>query len=200
MIISQTRYDNSLIDNRDVYIYIDIKRNQTFSYINDNQILNDKVIDEIKEESKEDKKKMSELEIKVDELNSENEKNKRIISKISKDNRILTEKNKEEEDRKRKHEKDKKNCKDDFEKEKHKIKNEKVEGWKKKINEILIKDYINEFERDEGKKKKSTISFLQSFKNFTDELIKQSENYNKSFEQHSKKIIEQFDPKKIIFQ
>ena len=26
----------------------------------------------------------------------------------------------------------------------------------KKINEILIKDYINEFERDEGKKKKST--------------------------------------------
>ncbi len=44
----------------------------------------------------------------------------------------------------------------------------------KKINEILIKDYINEFERDEGKKKKSTISFLQSFKNFTDELIKQS--------------------------
>ena len=196
MIISQTRYDSSLIDNRDVYIYIDIKRNQTFSYINDNQILNDKVIDEIKEERKEDKKKMSELEIKVDELNSENEKNKRIISKISKDNRILTEKNKEEEDRKRKHEKDKKNCKDDFEKEKHKIKNEKVEGWKKKINEILIKDYINEFERDEGKKKKSTISFLQSFKNFTDELIKQSENYNKSFEQHSKKIIEQFDPKK----
>ena len=196
MIISQTRYDSSLIDNRDVYIYIDIKRNQTFSYINDNQILNDKVIDEIKEERKEDKKKMSELEIKVDELNSENEKNKRIISKISKDNRILTEKNKEEEDRKRKHEKDKKNCKDDFEKEKHKIKNEKVEGWKKKINEILIKDYINKFERDEGKKKKSTISFLQSFKNFTDELIKQSENYNKSFEQHSKKIIEQFDPKK----
>ena len=66
----------------------------------------------------------------------------------------------------------------------------------KKINEILIKDYINEFKRDEGKKKKSTISFLQSFKNFTDELIKQSENYNKSFEQHSKKIIEQYDPKK----
>ena len=196
MIISQTRYDSSLIDNRDVYIYIDIKRNQIFSSINDNQILNDKVIDEIKEERKEDKKKMSELEIKVDELNSENEKNKRIISKISKDNRILTEKNKEEEDRKRKHEKDEKNCKDDFEKEKHKIKNEKVEGWKKKINEILIKDYINEFERDEGKKKKSTISFLQSFKNFTDELIKQSENYNKSFEQHSKKIIEQYDPKK----
>ena len=27
MIISQTRYDSSLIDNRDVYIYIDIKRN-----------------------------------------------------------------------------------------------------------------------------------------------------------------------------
>ena len=69
MIISQTRYDSSLIDNRDVYIYIDIKRNQIFSSINDNQILNDKVIDEIKEESKEDKKKISELEIKVDELN-----------------------------------------------------------------------------------------------------------------------------------
>ena len=131
-IISQTRYDSSYIDRRYVYIYIDIKRDKIFSSINDNQIRNDKIIDEIKEERKEDKKKMSELEIKVDELNSENEKNKRIISKISKDNRILIEKNKEEEDRKRKHEKDEKNCKDDFEKEKHKIKNEKVEGWKKK--------------------------------------------------------------------
>ena len=70
----------------------------------------------------------------------------------------------------------------------------------KKINEILIKDYINEFERDEGKKKKSTISFLQSFKNFTDELIKQSENYNKSFEQHSKKSLNNLTQKKIIFQ
>ena len=36
----------------------------------------------------------------------------------------------------------------------------------KKINEILIKDYINEFERDEGKKKKIDYIFSSIIQKF----------------------------------
>ena len=54
--------------------------------------------------------------------------------------------------------------------------------------------YINFFEKKEGKKK-SSKTLMQSFAKFTEEFMKQSDNYNLSFEQNSKKIIEQYDTK-----
>ena len=71
-----------------------------------------------------------------------------------------------------------------------------IEDWKKEIIKILIKDYINEFETKEGKKKTSTATMINSLENFTNEFIKQSENYINSFKDHSKRIIEQYDVNK----
>ena len=159
-LISQSRYNDSIIEKRYIYIYIDIKRNKIFSSINNNQIINDKKYEELEEKEREGKKTISNLQIKVDELSLENSQNKKKISKIMNENRILTERNQKEEDRRKKHEKDKKDCENDFEKIKKKIKDEKVQEWKKKINQILIKNYINEFEKEDGNKKKSTIYLL----------------------------------------
>ena len=159
-LISQSRYNDSIIEKRYIYIYIDIKRNKIFSSINNNQIINDKKYEELEEKEREGKKTISNLQIKVDELSLENSQNKKKISKIMNENRILTERNQKEEDRRKKHEKDKKDFENDFEKIKKKIKDEKVQEWKKKINQILIKNYINEFEKKYGNKKKSTIYLL----------------------------------------
>ena len=74
--------------------------------------------------------------------------------------------------------------------------NKKICGMKTDITKLLMKKYKREFE-DEGKdKSKSTLSLINAFEKFTNEFIEQSKNYVKSFEQHSKTIIEQYDTKK----
>ena len=193
MLILDSHYNSSIITDRYVYIYIDINKNQIFSSINDNQIINDKKLGELKEKEKENKEKITKLEIKINELCSENHQNKVKISNITNENKKLTELNKKVQEEKRKQEQDRKDCNDKFKIEKNNIKDKMIEEWKMEINKLLIKNYINEFENDDGKKNTSTKSMINSCKNFTNEFIKQSENYIKSFEQNSKKIIEQYD-------
>ena len=194
-LILHSRYNNEIITKRYVYIFIDTSEDEIFLRINENQIINDKTIGELKEKEKENKKKISKLELKMNELTSENYTNKIKISNITKENKRLTEINDKVQEERRKHEKDSKDCNDKFKIEKNNIKDKMITDWEKEISKILIKNYINEFERDEGKKNTSTTSMIKSFENFTNEFIKQSENYIKNFKQNSETIIEHYDTK-----
>ena len=195
-LILDSHYNNSIITNRYLYIFIDISINEIFSGINENQKINDKKLEKLEENEKESKKKISNLEFMMGNLTSENIRNKNIISNMTNKNKRLTEDlNKMKED-KEKEKKDSKDCDDKFKIEKNKIKGEMIEEWRKEINKILIKDYIDEFEIKGGKQKTSTITMIKSFENFTNEFIKQSENYINSFKENSKTIIEQFDSNK----
>ena len=194
--IFYSNYNSSIITNRYIYIFIDIDRDEIFSGINKNQIINDKKIGELEKNEKESKVKIINLELMMNNLTFENNQNRKKISNITNENIRLTENINKAQEERRKHEKDSKNCCDKFKTEKDKIKYKMIEDWKKEIIKILIKDYINEFETKEGKKKTSTTSMINSFENFTNEFIKQSENYINSFKDHSKRIIVQYDVNK----
>ena len=169
--ISQTHYNNAKITNRYIYIYIDITRDEIFSSINDNQIVNDKKFEKYEEEKKEDKEKINKLELKMDKLSFENSQNKIKISTIIKENRLLTERNKKEQERKQKHEKDKQDCNNEFKKEKNTIKDKKLNEWKSDIRKLLIKKYKKEFEEEGNNKSKSTITLINSFQKLLMNLL-----------------------------
>ena len=193
ILILNSHYNNSMVAYRYIYIYIDITRDEIFSSINENQINNDKTIKKLEEKEKENKNKISKLELIMENLTSENNQNKKKISIITNENKRLTELNDKRQEEKKKHEKNSKDCNDKFKIEKNNIKNKMTENWKKEISKILITEYMKEFEMKKGDKKTSTTSLINSINKFTNEFIKQSENYINSFEKNSKRIIEQYD-------
>ena len=130
----------------------------------------------------------------MNRLQTENDKNKKEIRNLKETNEILTEREKKEQERKKVKEKNRKTVNEQFSKDKDDIKSKKIGEYKKEIDKFLIEIYINDFEKKEGKNK-SSITLIKSFEKFTQEFMKQSENYNLSFEENSKKIIEQYDPK-----
>ena len=142
-LILHSRYNNEIITKRYVYIFIDTSEDEIFLRINENQIINDKTIGELKEKEKKNKKKISKLELKMNELTSENYTNKIKISNITKENKRLTEINDKVQEERRKHEKDSKDCNDKFKIEKNNIKDKMITDWEKEISKILIKNYIN---------------------------------------------------------
>ena len=126
-----SHYNNSIITNRYLYIYIDISINEIFSGINENQKINDKKLEKLEENEKESKKKISNLELMMGNLTSENIRNKNIISNMTNKNKRLTEDlNKMKED-KEKEKKDSKDCDDKFKIEKNNIKGKMIEEWRK---------------------------------------------------------------------
>lgn len=192
-LIMNSRYNDSKIENRYIYIFIDKNNNQIFSTVNDNQIKNDKKLEKLSEEGKEKNEKISHLEEKINRLNTENDENKREIKNLKKENNILTSMKEKEQERKKEKEKRINTVNEEFIKEKNDIKSKKMEEYKKEINKFLIVDiYINDFEKKK-EKNKSSKTLIQSFAKFTEEFMKQSDNYNLLFEQNSKKIIEQYD-------
>ena len=194
--IANSRYNSPTITNRYVYIFIDISRNQIFSSINNNQLKNDQKINELKEEGKKSQNEISDLKRKMDELTSENFRNKQNITNLTEENETYKKRQEEEEKSKQEQEMKKKNCNDEFIKDKNSIKSKKFEECKKEINKILIKNYRTEFEDEEGKKSRTTMSLIEQTINFTNEFIKYSDNYVESFKQNSKKIIDEYDTKK----
>ena len=147
--------------------------------------------------NEEGKKRMEEISVlnsRMNRLQTENDKNKKEIRNLKETNEILTEREKKEQERKKVKEKNRKTVNEQFSKDKDDIKSKKIGEYKKEINKFLIEIYINDFEKKEGKNK-SSITLIKSFEKFTQEFMKQSENYNLSFEENSKKIIEQYDPK-----
>ena len=120
--ISNNYYNNSIITNRYIYIFIDIGRDEIFSGINKNQIINDKKIEELEKNEKESKVKITNLELMMNNLNFENNQNRKKISNITNENIRLTENINKVQEERRKHEKDSKNCCDKFKIEKNKIK------------------------------------------------------------------------------
>ena len=196
LLIANSHYNSPTITNRYVYIFIDISRNQIFSSIYNNQLKNEKKINELKEESQKSQNEIYDLKRKMDELNSENFRNKQNIINLTEENKTYRKRQEEEEKSKREQEMKRKNCNDEFIKDKNSIKNKKFEECKKEINKILIKNYRTEFEDEEGKKSRTTISLIEKTNNFTNEFIKYSDNYVGSFKQNSKKIIDEYDTKK----
>ena len=194
--INDSHYNSSTITNRYVYIFINKSNDIIFSSINDNQIKNDKKIEQLKKEGQKSMNEISDLKRKIDNLNFENSRNKRNIDDLTEENETYRKKQKEEEERKRVEEKNIKNCNDEFIRDKNSIKNKKYEECKKEINKILIKDYIKEFEDEFEKKSRTTISLIEKTNNFTNEFIKYSDNYVESFKTNSKKIIDEYDTKK----
>ena len=195
-LIANSHYNSSTVTDRYVYIFIDISKDKIFSSINDNQIKNDKKIEELKEEGQKSQNEISDLKRKMDKLNLENSRNRQSITNLTEENQTYRKKQKEEEERKKEQEVKRKNCNDEFTKDKNNIKNKKYEECKKEINKILIKNYQNEFEDEDGKKSRTAISLIEKTNNFTNEFIKFSDNYVESFKKNSKKIIDEYDTKK----
>ena len=123
ILILNSHYNNSMVAYRYIYIYIDITRDEIFSSINENQINNDKTIKKLEEKEKENKNKISKLELIIENLTSENNQNKKKISIITNENKRLTELNDKRQEEKKKHEKNSKDCNDKFKIEKNNIKN-----------------------------------------------------------------------------
>ena len=121
-LILNSHYNSPILTNRYIYIYIDISRNEIFSGINENQINSDKTIEKLKENEKEHKEKIANLELMMNNLNSENIQNKKTILNITNKNKILTEMSNKVQEEKKKQEKDRKECNDKFKKEKNSIK------------------------------------------------------------------------------
>ena len=193
--ISSSVYNSPIITKRYIYIYIDKNQDNVFSKINDNQIINDEKFKKLKEEEKENQKQINILQQNINQLLSKNDSNQRKLSELMEENKNLNEKQKEQQQRKTERKIAKDKCNDEFNKEKDDNKIKKIEEFKKEINKSLIKDYINEFEKDEKEKNTSTKSLIKCFENFTNEFMKQCDNYNISFQQNSKEIIEQYDIK-----
>ena len=194
-LIMNSRYNDSKIENRYIYIFIDKNNDKIFSMVNDNQIKNDKKIEKLNEEGKKRMKTISKLQDKIYRLDTENDENKREIKNLKRENKILTSQKEKEQERKKEKEKKRNTVNEEFKREKNDIKSKKMEEYKKEIKKFLIADiYINDFEKKEGKNK-SSKTLIQSFAKFTEEFMKQSDKYNLSFEQNSKKIIEQYDTK-----
>ena len=194
-LISNSVYNSPIFTKRYIYIYIDKNRNNVFSGINENQIKNDKKFEKLEAEEKVNQNEINKLKQNINQLQSKNDSNQRKLSELMKENRNLTEKQEEQQQRKTERKIAKNKCNDEFNKEKDDIKIKKIEEFKKEINKSLIKDYINEFEKDEKEKNMSTKSLIKSFENFTNEFMKQCDNYNISFQQNSKETIEQYDTK-----
>ena len=194
--IYDSHYNSPIVTNRYVYIFIDISNNEIFSSINDNQIKNDRKINQLKEESQRSKNEISNLRRKIDKLYFENSCDKQNIDDLTEENENYRKKQKEEEKRRRQEEKNIKNFNEEFIKDKNDIKNKKYEECKKEIDKILINNYRTEFEEEERKKSRTTLSLIEKTNNFTNEFIKYSDNYVESFKKNSKKIIDEYDTKK----
>ena len=190
------RYNSPIVTNRYVYIFIDISNNEIFSSINDNQIKNDRKINQLKEDSQRSKNESSDLRSKINKLYSENSRNKQDINDLTEENENYRKKQEEEEERRRQEIINIKNFNDEFIKDKNDIKNKKYEECKKEIDKILINNYRTEFEEEERKKSRTTLSLIEKTNNFTNEFIKYSDNYVESFKKNSKKIIDEYDTKK----
>ena len=144
-LIMNSRYNDSKIENRYIYIYIDKNNNQIFSTVNDNQIKNDKNIEKLSEEGKERMKEIFHFEEKINRLNTENDENKREIKNLKKENNILTSMKEKEQERKKEKEKMINTVNEELIKEKNGIKSKKMEEYKKEINKFLIVDIYKFF-------------------------------------------------------
>jgi hypothetical protein len=152
-------------------VWLDKDEPERFVKSNDNQIKNDKKIEQLNEEGKKRMEEISDLNSRMNRLQTENDKNKKEIRDLKETNEILTEREKKEQERKKIKEENRKTVNEQFSKDKDDIKSKKIGEYKKEIDKFLIEIYINDFEKKEGKNKSST-SLIKSFEKFTQEFMK----------------------------
>ena len=100
-LIRNSSYNGPNIYSRYIYIYIDKNNDKIFSTVNDNQIKNDKKIEQLNEEGKKRMEEISYLNSRMNRLQTENDKNKKEIRNLKETNEILTEREKKEQERKK---------------------------------------------------------------------------------------------------
>ena len=141
-LIRNSSYNGPNIYSRYIYIYIDKNNDKIFSTVNDNQIKNDKKIEQLNEEGKKRMEEISDLNSRMNRLQTENDKNKKEIRDLKETNEILTEREKKEQERKKVKEKNRKTVNEQFSKDKDDIKSKKIGEYKKEIDKFLIEIYI----------------------------------------------------------
>ena len=191
--IFNSHYNSIKVTDRYVYLYIDPSKSKIFESINENQIKNDKKQDDLERNIRDLQKNESELNISIKNLKSENEKNRNKINDLTKENKVLKDRQENEEKIKKVKEENKNKFKTEFEKDKQNIKNNKINESKSKINHIIINEFAKEFETKTGKKGNLTISLINYIFGFTKEFMKFNENFIKSFKINSNKIIKEYD-------
>lgn len=195
-IISNSKYNNSLVEKRYVYVFIDPSKNEIFERINENQILNDKKQKIMEDDILNLKQNNEEKNKIISDLTKKNEIHTQEINQLNKENKNLKKKQEEEEEIKRQQMKNIINCEKKFNKDKENIRINKINESKMEINKIIINEYVKEFENEEGKKSNFTNSLINFISSFTKEFMRFNQDFLESFRKNSEKIIQEYDTDK----
>ena len=194
--IMNSHYNNTNVENRYVYLYIDPSGSKIFESINKNQIINDKKQKIMENDICILKKDNAEKNKIIFDLKNENEIHRNQLNDLSKKNENLRKKQEEEEKIKNQKKKDIIDCENKFNENKSNIMRNKINDSKKEINKIIINKYAKEFKTEEGSKSSFTNSLINFMINFTKEFMKFNEVFIESFKQNSEKIIREYDTDK----
>ena len=192
--IGNSLYNSQKITDRYVYIFIDVNQKEFFVKLNENQKINDKKLENLTNTVDSLKKKNNEMTYNYFLLHDNFQSNKTQLEKLKTENNKL-QKKQEENDKKEKERYQKrieaeKAIKEDIQK----VDQTKIIELEKKINQFVIKTFIQELDKQE--KLKNWIT--KYMENFTNEFMSYCQNFNNSFKEHSQKIIQEYNSNKNI--